>query len=103
MSLPAYKEPLFGPAAYLDWEAEQSEKHEYLNGEVFNMAGASEAHVTIALNVAMALRQHLQGAGFASFVLTMLLGCAISAALAWGKVARLFAFRALAEDAHNRR
>ena len=58
MSLPAYKEPLFGPAAYLDWEDEQSEKHEYLNGEVFNMAGASEAHVTIAGNVFVALRNH---------------------------------------------
>lgn len=57
----------------------------------------------LAAVLMLALRQHLQGAGFASFVLTMLLGCAISAALAWGKVARLFAFRALAEDAHNRR
>ena len=71
MSLPAYKEPLFGPAAYLDWEAEQSEKHEYLNGEVFNMAGASEAHVTIALNVAMALRQHLRGSPCSVFISDM--------------------------------
>ena len=71
MSLPAYKEPLFGPAAYLDWEAEQSEKHEYLNGEVFNMAGASEAHVTIAGNVFVALRNHLRGGPCSVFISDM--------------------------------
>ena len=36
-------------------------------------------------------------------LLALLLGCAMAAALAWGKVARLFALRALAEDAHARR
>ena len=49
----------------------------------------------------LALRQHLDGTG--GFLLSLLLGCGISAALAWGKVARLFALRALAEDAHSRR
>ena len=71
MSLPAYKEPLFGPTAYLDWEAEQTEKHEYLNGEVFNMAGASEAHVTIAGNMFMALRNHLRGGPCSVFISDM--------------------------------
>ena len=36
-------------------------------------------------------------------MLAALLGCAIASALAWGKLARLFALKALAEDAHNRR
>jgi hypothetical protein len=36
-------------------------------------------------------------------VLAFLLGLGIAGALAWGKVARLFAMRALAEDAHARR
>lgn len=71
MTLPALQEPLFGPAAYLDWETEQIEKHEYLNGEVFAMAGASEAHVTIALNVAMALRTHLRGGPCSVFISDM--------------------------------
>ena len=57
----------------------------------------------LAALLLLALRQHLQGAGFAGFVLAMLLGCMICAAIAWGKIARLFAFRALAEDAHGRR
>lgn len=60
MNEPAAKLP-FDAAAYLDWEARQSIKHEYVHGEVFAMAGASDAHVTIALNIAMALRAHLHG------------------------------------------
>ena len=32
----------------------------------------------------------------------VLLGCAMAGALAWGRAARLFALRALAEDAHAR-
>ncbi len=36
----------FDASAYLHWEAQQTEKHECLDGEVFAMAGASDAHVT---------------------------------------------------------
>jgi len=71
MSLPAYQEPLFSPDAYLAWEEEQPEKHEYLNGEVFAMAGASETHVTIAGNVFMALRTHLRGSPCSVFISDM--------------------------------
>ena len=60
MSLPA-PQPFFDAQAYLAWEAEQSTKHEYHDGEVFAMAGASDAHVTVAGNVYMALRNHLRG------------------------------------------
>ncbi len=48
-------------AEYLAWEATQFERHEFVNGEVFAMAGAEDRHVTVVLNVAMALRQHLGG------------------------------------------
>lgn len=71
MTLPAYKEPLFGPQAYLDWEAQQQEKHEYLDGEVLAMAGASEAHVTITGNVFIALRSHLRGSPCSVFISDM--------------------------------
>ena len=60
MSLPLAK-LRFEPDDYLAWEADQPIKHEYVDGEVFAMAGASDAHVTIALNIAMALRNHLRG------------------------------------------
>lgn len=51
----------FSAQDYLQWEAGQAERHEYLDGEVFAMAGAEDRHVTVSLNAAMALRLHLAG------------------------------------------
>lgn len=70
MSLAA-EQATFDAATYLAWEAEQPAKHEYLDGEVFAMAGASAAHVTIALNMAMALRNHLRGGPCSVFISDM--------------------------------
>ncbi len=56
---------------YLAWEAEQLDKHEYVDGEVFAMAGAGEGHITVCLNVAMALRQHLKGSPCRTFMADM--------------------------------
>lgn len=67
---PALK-PHFSPEEYLAWEAEQVEKHEYVDGEVFAMAGAGEGHVTVTGNVYMALRQHLKGSPCRTFVADM--------------------------------
>jgi len=53
--------PGFSAADYLAWEAAQPQRHEYLDGEVFAMAGAEDRHVTVAMNLAFALRQHLAG------------------------------------------
>lgn len=53
--------PRFSIDDYLAWEAEQVERHEYLNGEVFAMTGARDAHNTIALNIASRLREKLRG------------------------------------------
>lgn len=70
MTVPAARPP-FDASSYLDWEADQPEKHEYLVGEVFAMAGASEAHVTLAGNVYMALRAHLRGGPCSVFISDM--------------------------------
>lgn len=70
MSLPA-QQPVFDAQSYLAWEAEQSTKHEYHDGEVFAMAGASDAHVTVAGNVYMALRNHLRGSPCSVFISDM--------------------------------
>jgi Uma2 family endonuclease len=70
MANPALK-PHFSPEEYLAWEAEQSEKHEYVDGEVFAMAGAAEGHVTVTGNVYMALRQHLKGSPCRTFMADM--------------------------------
>lgn len=48
-------------AEYLAGEDLPGLRHEYVNGEIFAMAGASKAHGTLALNLALALRAHLRG------------------------------------------
>ncbi len=49
------------PETYLQLEADSLTKHEYINGEVYAMAGASDTHVTLALNLAALLRGHVRG------------------------------------------
>ena len=61
----------FDADAYLAWEAKQSERHEYLRGEVFAMAGGTENHNTVALNAAVALRSHLKGTPCKVFISDM--------------------------------
>lgn len=67
----AVKKPVFSAEDYLAWEAEQTVKHEYLAGEVFAMAGASDAHVTICLNLAASLRAHLRGKPCRTYIADM--------------------------------
>lgn len=57
----AAQTPIFSAPDYLAWEAAQPERHEFIDGEVFAMAGAEDRHVTVAMNLAFALRQHLSG------------------------------------------
>ncbi len=57
----AAHQPAFTADDYLAWEPTQLDRHEYLDGEVFAMAGAEDRHVTVAGNCYMALRQHLSG------------------------------------------
>ncbi|MBS3968730.1 MAG: Uma2 family endonuclease, partial [Clostridia bacterium] len=64
------KTPFTG-ADYLLWEREQPLKHEFVRGEVFAMAGASDAHVTISLNVAAALKQHLRASPCRTYISDM--------------------------------
>jgi Uma2 family endonuclease len=48
------------PDDYLTAEQDSSVKHEYIDGQVYAMAGVSDAHVTIALNVATLLKNHVR-------------------------------------------
>lgn len=43
------------PDAFLDWEIQQEERHEYYRGEIFQMAGGTETHSTIITNTLLAL------------------------------------------------
>lgn len=70
MGVPAEKLPM-SARDFLTWDATQTVRHEFVAGEVFAMAGAGEAHVTVALNVAMALRQHLAGTPCRTFITDM--------------------------------
>lgn len=57
---------------FLAWDAAQTMRHEFVAGEVFAMAGAaSEAHVTVAGNLYVALRQHLAGTPCRTFITDM--------------------------------
>ncbi|HSM22582.1 MAG TPA: Uma2 family endonuclease, partial [Rubrivivax sp.] len=46
---------------FLAWDAGQTVKHEFVRGEVFAMAGGEDRHYSVALNLAVALHQHLRG------------------------------------------
>ncbi|MBL8331132.1 MAG: Uma2 family endonuclease [Rubrivivax sp.] len=56
---------------FLAWDASQTVKYEFVQGEIFAMSGAGEAHVTVALNLAMVLRQHLAGTPCRTFISDM--------------------------------
>lgn len=70
MALPA-PAPRFTAEDYLDWEGAQAEKYEFVAGEVFAMGGASRMHVTVALNIAGALADKLEGSPCRTFMSDM--------------------------------
>ena len=57
------RQPYLTSAQYLQREEQSIVKHEYVDGQILAMAGASDAHVTIALNLASSLRSHVRGSG----------------------------------------
>jgi Uma2 family endonuclease len=48
-------------AEFLTWERAQRQKHQFLRGEVFAMAGGSPRHNRLGVNVLAALREALRG------------------------------------------
>jgi Uma2 family endonuclease len=55
------------PQEYFDWEAQQLERYEYFDGEVFAMTGGSLAHGRIGLNIGSILKSHVRGTGCTTF------------------------------------
>ena len=53
--------PTMSAKDFLEWDRTQTIRHEFVDGEVFAMAGAEDWHVTVTANVYMALRPHLAG------------------------------------------
>jgi len=60
----ANKSPNYiSPEEYLKLEELSLVKHEYIRGEVYAMAGATESHVTICVNLVKTLTDHVRGNG----------------------------------------
>ncbi len=53
---------------YLEWEAKQELRHEYIDGEIIAMTGGTLPHNSITLNFYTALRPHLRQRGCAGYV-----------------------------------
>jgi Uma2 family endonuclease len=67
----AAQTPILSATDYLAWEAMQPERHEFIDGEVFAMAGAEDRHVTVAGNLYITLRQHLSGSACRTYMSDM--------------------------------
>ena len=61
----------FTPEEYLEIERISPIKHEYLQGQLVAMAGASKAHVIITGNLSALLVNHLRGTGCISYAADM--------------------------------
>jgi Uma2 family endonuclease len=61
MSIAAPHSLLISPEEYLSGEEEGAQKHEYLNGLVYAMAGGTQRHNEISVNILAALHGRLRG------------------------------------------
>ena len=67
----ASPQPKLSVDEYLQLETTSPIKHEYINGEAYAMAGATDTHVTIAGNIFTLLRTHLRGSGCRVYISDM--------------------------------
>jgi Uma2 family endonuclease len=63
--------PYLSPEDYLESEKSSPIKHEYIQGQIYAMSGASDAHVTITANLLTLLRNHIRGMGCRAYVADM--------------------------------
>ncbi|NJP10706.1 MAG: Uma2 family endonuclease [Leptolyngbyaceae cyanobacterium RU_5_1] len=59
------------PEDYLQHEEQSLVKHEYIDGQVYAMAGASDPHVTVSGNLFALLRSRVRGTGCRVFISDM--------------------------------
>jgi Uma2 family endonuclease len=65
------EQPYLTPETYLKLEEQSPTKYEYIDGQVYAMAGESDRHVTIGGNLAAELHNHLRGSGDRVYVFQM--------------------------------
>ncbi|MEQ8386499.1 MAG: Uma2 family endonuclease [Coleofasciculus sp. A1-SPW-01] len=63
--------PYLTPDQYLTMEEQSPIKHEYIDGQIYAMAGANDSHVTIAGNLFALLRSHVRGSGCRVYISDM--------------------------------
>lgn len=68
MSATAARQLPITPAEYLEGERVAEIRHEYVNGKVYAMSGASRAHNKICFDVTLALKSHLKGGSCETFM-----------------------------------
>ena len=61
----------FTPEEYLEIERISPIKHEYVQGQIVAMAGASKAQVIITGNLSALLVNHLRGSGYLAYAADM--------------------------------
>jgi Uma2 family endonuclease len=60
-ALVAYNKTILSQEEYLEWEKTAEQKHEYFEGEIFAMSGASPRHNKISVNLIGELYARLKG------------------------------------------
>ena len=63
--------PYISAQEYLRLELSADTKHEYIDGEIHAMAGASDAHVKVTGNAYALLKNHLRGSGCSTYIADM--------------------------------
>lgn len=56
-------EPRLTLKEFLDWDADEDAKHEFIGGRIIRMTGAKLGHVRVVMNLGFAIDQHLRGSG----------------------------------------
>ena len=72
-------QPILSLEDFLAWEQTQTERHEFVRGEVFLMVGARRVHGIVSGNIFATLRQMLRGTPCRAFTESMKLKAAANA------------------------
>jgi Uma2 family endonuclease len=93
--------PYYTPEEYLALERAADYKSDYLAGEIFAMAGASEEHNTIAANIVRQLGNQFQGRPYRVYVSDMRVRVSHAGLYTYPDVVAVCGPRTFADDDHD--
>lgn len=67
MNIVTVEKLTISPETYLEGEKSSEIRHEYVDGEIYAMAGGSDAHARISGNTFALLKAHLRGSGCSTY------------------------------------